>query len=397
MPAGRLAGMPFARVPLPTVTSAPGRRPRERAARAWRALLCALLLATLGGAWAEGFAVPAFPSRDGVPTAVADAFTAALRAALADQGVRVTEAPLVTAGIAGSLEPAFGELVARLEGTRYAVLGEYLLRDAPDGPFALDLVVVDAVGGRSSDLVSRAFGLATVEAVAGDVADVLLAFTVPEPTLPAGDAGLFVSSNPSGAEVRVDGVVVGVTGSLDLLGLAPGRYEVEVRRAGYLPEVRSLELRAQDTRFLHVVLTEVVGGSLQVLAWPTAEVWIDGVYAGTTPATLTSRLGEVEVELRRAGFASRVTTVPVRAFRVTRLERTLEPLGEPLIVWPAAERLRVLVDGRLQTEGYALPGAGLRTIEVLQGGEVRRWTRAVPDAGVYELDLDTGELVPLVP
>ena len=374
--------VPFLRVPLPRV----------------RGRLAAVLLlwfASVGGAWAEGFAVPSFPTRNGVPAAVAETFTATLRSALAAQGLRVTSAPLVTAGIAGSLEPAFGELVARLEGTRYAVLGEYRFRDDPEGPYAVDVVVVDAVGGRASDLVSRSFGLATIEAVAGDLADVLRAFTVPEPSLPVGDAGLFVSSNPSGAEVRVDGIVVGTTGALDLLGLAPGRYEVEVRRAGYLPEVRSLELRGQDTRFLHVVLTEVVGGSLQVVASPAAEVWLDGVFAGTTPATLTARAGDVEVEVRRAGFATRRATVPVRAFRVTRVEMTLEPLGEPLSVWSVADRVRVLVDGRLQADGYALPAAGLRTIEVLQDGDVRRWMRAVPDAGVFELDLRTGDLAPL--
>ena len=74
---------------------------------------------------------------------------------------------------------------------------------------------------------------------------------------------------------------------------------------------------------------------------------------------------------------------------------TLVPLGEPLLVWSVADRVRVLVDGRLQADGYALPAAGLRTIEVLQDGDVRRWMRAVPDAGVFELDLRTGDLAPL--
>ncbi len=343
-------------------------------------------------AFAEGFAVPSFPPRGDVPVAVADAFMSALRDTLATRGVRVTSAPLVTAGIAGSLEPAFGELVASLEGTRYAVLGEFLRRDADDGPYAVDLVVVDAVGGRSSDLVSRAFGLATQEAAVQEVVSILLAFTVPDPVLPSGDAGLFISTAPSGAEVWVQGTVVGLSGSLDLLNLAPGRYEIEARLPGYLPEVLTLELRGGDTRFVHVVLTEIAGGSLQVRAFPDAEVWLDGRFAGTTPATLTALPGDVEVELRRPGFGARAFTLPIRSFRVTRLEAALEPLGQPMIVWSLADRVRVLIDARLYEDGYALVGVGLRTIEVLQGGEVRRWLRALPEAGVFELDLATGEL-----
>jgi hypothetical protein len=358
-------------------------------------LWVACLLSLWGWAAAAGFAVPTFPAREGVPVAVAERFMEELRAALTRQGVRVTRAPLVTAGIAGSLEPAFGELVAQIEGTRYAVLGEFLLRDVAEGPFAIDLIAVDEVGGRASDVISLAFGLATLEATALEVSLLLSAFTVPAPTLPPGDAGLFVSTQPIGAEVRVAGVPVGTSGTLDLLGLAPGRYEIEVRLEGYLPEVRTLDLRAQDTRFLHVVLTEITGGSLQIASRPVAEVWLDGVLAGTTPATLTTRAGDQEVELRRAGFVARSFTVPVRSFRVTRLDVELEPVGEPLLVWPTDPVVRVLVDGRLVPEGYAVLTPGLRRIEVLQAGQVRRWWRVAPDAGVFELDLRTGQIDPL--
>jgi hypothetical protein len=362
----------------------------RRGLRVWVA--CLLLLC----AWAaaEGFAVPSFPAREGVPAAVAERFVDELRLALTRQGLRVTTAPLVTAGIAGSLEPAFGELVAQIEGTRYAALGEFVLRDVADGPFTVDLIGVDAVGGRASDVISQAFGLATLEAAALEVALLLSAFTVPAPMLPPGDAGLFVSTHPIGAEVRIAGVAVGTSGSLDLLGLAPGRYEVEVRLEGYLPEVRTLDLRAHDTRFLHVVLTEITGGSLQVVSRPVAEVWLDGALAGTTPATLTTRPGDHEVELRRAGFVARSFTVPVRSFRVTRVDVDLDPVGEPLLVWATDELVRVLVDGRLMTEGYALLSPGLRRVEVLQSGQVRRWWRVVPEAGVFELDLLTGQFVP---
>lgn len=362
----------------------------------------ALLLAFLWAlapwvAWAEGFAVPDLPGRGAVADEVVERFVAGLRAALAERGFEVSAAPLITPGIAGSLEPEFAVLIAQLEGTRYAVSGEVVARPTAEGPYAVDLIAVDAREGRTSDLVSRAFALATLEGVADELAATLAGFASSEPTLPVGDAGLFVSSEPRGAEVRVAGVIVGRTGNLDLLGLEPGRYEVELRLDGYLPEVRTLDLRGGDTRFLHLVLTAIVGGSLQVAATPAADVWLDGAPVGRTPLTIDAPPGDRVLEVRRPGYVPRSLTVPVRAFRVTRVDVALTPLAEPLLVWTSERRVRVLVDTVLQPEGYALPAPGLRTIEVLIDGEVRRWLRAVPERGVYELDLATGELRPFTP
>jgi hypothetical protein len=364
----------------------------------WRWVLAgaiALALVLLPAARAEGFAVPDLPARAPVDAEVAGRFVEALRAALVERGQRVTAAPLITAGIAGSLEPDFAVLIAQLEGTRFALSGEVVARDTADGPFAVDLVAVDALEGRASDLLSRGFGLATLHSVAGEVAAVLSDFAAAGPVLPSGDAGLFVSSEPRGAEVRVDGLPVGRSGAVDLLGLAPGRYEVELRLDGYLPEVRVLDLRGGDTRFLHVQMTAIVGGSLQVVATPPADVFVDGVPVGRTPLTIDAAPGEREVVVRRAGFETRTVTSPVRGFRVTRVEVVLPPLGDPLVVWRTDRPVRVFVDGVPQTDGYALPAPGLRTIEVVVAGTVRRWLRAVPDAGAFELDLDTGALRPL--
>lgn len=348
-------------------------------------------------AHAEGFAVPDLPARGDVDPEVAGRFVEALRAALVERGQRVSAAPLITAGIAGSLEPDFAVLIAQLSITRYAVSGEVVARGAADGPYAVDLLAVDALEGRASDLLSRGFGLATLNAVAGEVAAVLVEFATSGPTLPVGDAGLFVSSEPRGAEVRVDGVAVGRSGAVDLLGLAPGRYEVELRLDGYLPEVRTLDLRGGDTRFLHVEMTAIVGGSLQVVASPPADVYVDGVPVGRTPLTIAAVPGVREVRVERAGFEPRTVTTPVRGFRVTRVELELVALGDPLVVWRTDRPVRVFVDGEPQEQGHALPAPGLRTIEVVADGTVRRWLRAVPDEGVFELDLDTGALVPLTP
>lgn len=346
---------------------------------------------------AEGIAVPDLPARGVAEVDVAGRFVDALRTALAARGFRVSAAPLITAGIAGSLDADFAVLIAQLEGTRFAVSGEVVVRDAVDGPYAVDLVVVDAFEDRASDLLSRSFGLATLDAVADEVAGVVAGFAAAGPPLPVGDASLFVSSEPRGAEVRVDGATVGRTGALDLLGLAPGRYEIELRLDGYLPEVRALDLRGGDTRFLHVELTPITGGSLQVVSVPGAHVRVDGEDVGRTPVTIDAAPGDRLVEVWRPGFEPRQASVTVRTFRVTRVAFELPALGDPLVVWSLDAPVRVLIDGQIQPEGYALPAPGLRTFEVVADGAVRRWLRAVPDEGAFVLDLGNGELRPLEP
>ena len=372
----------------------PPQRGRPHHARvAWRLGWWALWLLLASAAHGRGVAVPDFAVRAPLAIEVGESFMLDLRTALRAGGIDVSDAPLITPGIAGSLDPDFAQLVARLEGTRYAILGE--LHDRA-GAQAVDLLIVDAESGRVGDLLSRTFAPADRPDVIADLAFALLDFMTVAPPLPPGNAGLFISSVPPGAQVWVEGVDVGRTGALDLLTLAPGRYEVEVRSVGYLADVRTVDLRADDTRFLHVVLTELVGGSLQIVARPLpARVLLDDQDAGVTPTTVTAAAGERSIVLTRPGFAPRNLRVPVRQFRVTRVEADLEPLAEPLLVWPTGAFVRVIIDGVLQEDGFALPTPGLRTVEILQGGEVRRFTVAIPASGVYELLPDTGELRPL--
>ena len=82
-------------------------------------------------------------------------FAIALRAGVrAVGGLDVTEADLIIPGIAGSRDPESAVFIAGLEGVRFAVSGE-IARVGPEGtpgPFRIDLIVLDAREGRSTDL-----------------------------------------------------------------------------------------------------------------------------------------------------------------------------------------------------------------------------------------------------
>lgn len=400
------------RRPLP-VASAPRLVVAEQASTAWRlplvrarcarpryAHLLALVLAlVLGVGWAgERVAVPSFPARAGVPEELATSFADSLRGDLEERGLEVLAAVLITPGIAGSLEVEFTRLVAELERSRYALSGELVARPgAAAEPFAVNVLVVDVAQGRSSDVVSWPLAVATLPRVASEVAALVQDFVAAAIDLPAGDAALFVSTEPRMAEVRIDGVPVGVSGSLDVLALRPGRYELEVRKEGYLPELRTVEVRSDDTRFVHVVLTELAGGSIRVTSRPPADVVLDGDVMGTTPITLTSLPGVREVRIERPGFEPVSFSVSVRNFRVHRVDAVLEPSAPTLLVWSRDADGLLVVDGVLRRDGFAPVEVGLVELERVRAGQTQRVLRAVPEAGVYVLDLDSMELSPLLP
>ena len=363
----------------------------------WRRAVVVLLALVIGTAWAaDRVAVPGFPARAGVPVDLGERFSEALRGELVAAGVSVAAAPLITPGIAGSLEVEFARLIAELEGVRYALSGEVVARPGtPGAPYAVNVLIVDTVQGRSSDVLSSPLAVATLPRVVADMAGLVLRFVDAAPDLPVGDAALFVSSEPRSAEVRIDGVPVGVSGVLDVIGLQPGRYELEVRLDGFLPDVRTVDLRSGDTRFVHVVLTEVAGGSIRVTSVPSARVYLDGVYAGESPVTLTSLPGDRAVRVERPGFQGASFGVGVRNFRVHRIDAILEPLSPTVLVWPMDAPGSVIVGGVLQRAGFASVEVGLVSIERVRDGTVQRALRAVPERGVYRLDLDTLEIEPL--
>lgn len=347
---------------------------------------------------ADRVAVPDLPGRPGVPSEVAVGLVSAFRAALEAAGLSVSLAPVITPAIAGSLEVDFTRLIAELEGTRYAVSGEVVVRPGAAGePYAVNLLAVDVVQNRTSDLLSRPLALSTVAQVADELAAVVMTFVLASPDLPAGDAGLFVSSEPREAEVRVDGVPLGVTGSLDVVSLRPGRYELEVRKEGYLPEVRVVDLRTRDTSFVHVTLTEVTGGSIRVTSAPKADVVLDGIPAGRTPVTLSSLPGVRTVRIERPGFVPYESTEQVRNFRVTRSDVTLEPLHPTMLIWETSGPGLVVIDGELRQEGFAPVDVGLVRVELRSAADTRTFLRAIAGPGVHVLDLTTGDVVPLRP
>lgn len=362
----------------------------------WLSVLAVVaVLANLGVALGQ-LSAPTFGTRGDVPQEAVNRFMNSFRSAVgAATGMEVRNGELITPGIAASLEPEFTMLIAALDSARYAVSGEIARVGEASDSFTINLIVVDAERQRASDLISASFDPQVPAVAASELAAAVAEFTTALLDLPQGDAGLFVSSEPGDAQVFVDGVSLGRTGQLDVAMLPSGRYQLEVRKEGFLPDVRMIELRGRDTSFVHVVLTAIAGGSVQIASLPAARVELDGVAYGTTPATVSALPGMHTITLRRDGFIDESIDVLVRNYRVSRVRAELTPAAPLVVFWDEAREVLVFIDGVFQPGGSAIDlTPGLKEIELRRGTDITRYLRAVPANGVFRLDLQSGELAP---
>ncbi len=371
-------------------------------ARSPRRLLLSLLGSLLLTGAVAQVSIPTFGSRvsdeseAGVVEEVIGLFTDRLRRAVRDEGITVNEGELITPGIAGSLDREYARLIAELDDSRFAVSGEIAQNSAGPQlrePYVVNLIVVDVQQDRVSDLISRPLANYSITFVANDLAREIVEFMRQATELPSGNAGVFVSSEPEGASVYVNGVRLGTTPLPDVLLLRQGRYELDVRMEGFLPEVRTIDAREGMTTIEHVQLAPLTGGSILVESTPPARVYVGEEGYGFTPTFIPAPPGTVNVRLEREGFKAVTATVPVRNYRTSRLNLELEAVQEPLIYWSLNRDQQIFIDGVRQLGGYARwIRSGRATVQLLRGGTTRSFELFIPERGVYELDLETGEL-----
>jgi PEGA domain len=341
---------------------------------------------------ATAIVVPTFGVRGDVSEQVLQDFMRVFREAVTQRtGLTVNSGELVTQGLAGSLEPDFAYFIAELEGTRFAVSGE--IRAVAE-TYAVSMLVADSENQRSSDVFDEAFDPATTAQVAVALAAEVERFVTPIQGLQEGSASLFISSQPNEAEVFINDNKVGATGTLDVLSLQPGSYQIEVRKEGYLPEKRHVDLKDGVTEFVNITLTLVAGGSLQIITTPSSEILIDDRSVGASPITVPALPGTRTVTLQRPGFETLTRQVQVRDYRVTRIKETLKPSFGRMVFWELEGAGLLTIDGVLQSSGYAELTPGEHLFDVRQGGQQLEVTITMPETGVFRFDTEKGTLEP---
>lgn len=148
-------------------------------------------------------------------------------------------------------------------------------------------------------------------------------------------AHLRVLSEPPGALVSVNGIVMGAT-PLEIT-LAPGRYRVTLSRFGYEEWSQTVDLKQSSEITLEAQLVQSpffrLSGrtaQLRIVSEPDgADVSVNNAYAGKTPLTLEIAPGRYRVVVTKENYESWAQTIELKGDSDITLEAVLKPLAMP--------------------------------------------------------------------
>jgi hypothetical protein len=172
----------------------------------------------------------------------------------------------------------------------------------------------------------------TIDIPANSVAfiDTTLEFATADPT-----GNIVVSSDPPGASVYLDNNFQGRTQAdnpLDLTGIPPGSYPLELQLTNYRDFVTTIEVLAGKTTVVHAELIPATSpsgqGTLQVTSDPLgANIFLDNVCRGLTPLTITSvDAGTHTLLLRLQGYNDYSSPVTIAPGQSIQLQAALSPI-----------------------------------------------------------------------
>ena len=125
-------------------------------------------------------------------------------------------------------------------------------------------------------------------------------------------SGITITSSPSEAQVYVSGSYKGDT-PLDLTGTyAPGSYQLEIRKDGYVSWTGSLVVKSGETTSVTATLIPY-SGSIFIDSVPQgASIYFDDIYYGITPATISDKpVGIHDITLKKDGYNNWVSQVQI--------------------------------------------------------------------------------------
>jgi len=139
-------------------------------------------------------------------------------------------------------------------------------------------------------------------------------------------ATLNIFSNPSSADVYINGVYKGKT-PLSLTDLSSGTYNVKISLSGYEEYNETVYLAPGDLKQINVTLKPMNLGEVYIDSNPKgAKVFIDGVYKGITPLNLTLIEGRYKLTLSLDGYVDLNTDILVKRGEKSNYLFTLTPI-----------------------------------------------------------------------
>lgn len=205
-----------------------------------------------------------------------------------------------------------------------------------------------------------------------------------EPKLTPGWARVSITSEPSGAEVRIAGQPRGTT-PLEI-ELDAGSYGLELRRDGFKPWLSDIQVKANQPLAVGPVRLGLPDGRLVVRSQPAgASVTIGGAYRGRTPLELDVRpeLAQV-VTVARDGYETATRELSVGAGKSAVVEVALSPILGEVMVRANPPDAQLLVDGEPRgsaNQTLRLP-ATRHSLEIRRSGYAPFKTTVTPRPGL---------------
>jgi predicted ATP-binding protein involved in virulence len=139
-----------------------------------------------------------------------------------------------------------------------------------------------------------------------------------------------ISSDPSGADVYLDGNYTGETTPKNISKVVVGDHTIKLTKFGYDDVTRNVSISVGETLHLHENLAGF--GSLRIFSYPSeAKVYLDGDYMGKTPLDISKVVeGSHTYKLTKFGYASVEKTIDVSAGESRLVDETLSVPWEVL-------------------------------------------------------------------
>jgi hypothetical protein len=163
------------------------------------------------------------------------------------------------------------------------------------------------------------------------------------------DGLLLVKSEPSGADIQVNGVSVGQTPKLVTNLPVSEEHRIRLRKAGYLDQNISVKFEGRRPLVRDEVLVPA-SGTINLMSEPVgAEVTVNGIMRGKTPLKVGEiPKGRAVVKFHLDGFADEVRELVVSAGDEQMLPVVLKGLPGTIRITSDPEGARVFVNERME-------------------------------------------------
>lgn len=146
---------------------------------------------------------------------------------------------------------------------------------------------------------------------------------------------IFVSSQPSGAEIYFNGDYRGLS-PLTIADVWPGSYTIRAEKTGYQDYSTTAYVSYGTQTTVHCPLTpQSTAGSLYIISTPSgSNIYLDAAYKGTTPLTISNIASGTHIlEVDHAGYYDWKSTVDVPSGGTRTIDATLNPMPSSTTGW----------------------------------------------------------------